>query len=123
MGILCCSVLVFWFWQHSIFATVLLIFSKHDSGFSCIAVSLISKWRDSNVSNLSKVCVSCCAEGLGIYLRFCDKGVSVWTGISVVSFEVLGVSVWTEPSTILFDLVPGVGPISLRSTLFRHRKS
>ena len=73
-AIFSCNVLVFWVWQHYILATVLLIFSKYYSNFSCIAVSLFSKWRVSSVSNCSKVSVFCCAEGLGICLTFCNKG-------------------------------------------------
>ena len=85
---------MFWFW-HFIFGTALLIFSKYDSNFSCIAVSLFSKWRVSSVSNCSKVSVFC-AEGLGTCLAFSNKGVSDWIGNWGVSFGVLGVSVWTE---------------------------
>ena len=104
-SIFCCVLVL---WQHSTFATALLNFSKYDSNFSCIAVSLFSKWRVGSVSNCSKVSVCCCAEDLGICLTFCNKGVSDWIGNWGVSFGVLGVSVWTESSSFLSDLVPGV---------------
>ena len=83
LAIFYCNVLVFWFWQHPIFATVLLIFSKYDSNFSCIAVSLFSKWRVSSVSNFSNVIVFCSAKGLGICLTFCNRVFLIGLGIEV----------------------------------------
>ena len=111
------------FWQHSIFASVLLIFPKYDSTFSSIGVGFFSKLRVSSVSNCLKVIVFYCAESLGICLTFCNKGVSVWIGNWGISFGVLGVSVCTESSSILSDLVSSVGSISIWSTLLRYKES
>ena len=111
------------FWQHSIFASVLLIFSMYDSTFSSIGVGFLSKLRVSSVSNCLKVIVFYCAESLGICLTFCNKGVSVWIGNWGISFGVLGVSVCTESSSILSDLVSSVGSISIWSTLLRYKES
>ena len=111
------------FWQHSIFASVLLIFSKYDSTFSSIGVGFFSKLRVSSVSNCLKVFVFYCAESLGICLTFCNKGVSVWIGNWGISFGVLGVSVCTESSSILSDFVSSVGSISIWSTLLRYKES
>ena len=123
LAIFCCNVFVFWFWQQPIIATVLLIFSKYDSNFSCIAVGLSFRWRVSRVWNCSKVGVFCYIEGLRIYLTFCNKGASVWIANWGISFEVLGVNVSTESSSALSDLVSGVGCISLWSTLLRYKES
>ena len=57
----------------------------------CIAVSLFSTWLVSSVSNCSKVRVFCCSEGLGICLKFFNKGTSDWIGNWGISFGVLGV--------------------------------
>ena len=91
LAIFCCNVLVFWFWQYSIFSSVLLIFSKFYSNFSCSGVRLFSKWHVSNVLNFSKVSVSCCAEGLWICLTFCNKVVSVCIKIWGITFVILGI--------------------------------
>ena len=91
--------------------------------FLVLPWAFFSRWRVSSVSNYSKVSVFCCAEGLGICLIFCNKGVSDWIGNWGVSFGVLGVRVWTESSSFLSDLVPCFLFYFFFSKLLRYKES